>query len=139
MSDQPTDPPPRVDILPAGRPAPGRILRWRQAPDGHWWAEVTLYVPAEAVRQVDGQDYTAVPREAAAPPASPPPAGPAFVLTADTRPGQPRTATLHKGDCWTLGDTASWIRTTPISDAATAAGMLRFDDTTPCDICTPRP
>lgn len=112
MSGQPADPPPRVDVLPAGRPTPGRILRWRQAPDGKWWAEVTLYVPAEAVRQVDGQDYSAVPREAAPPVGDRSPRAQAAaerqrraqaVPTDDSVrwwrvvPGHP--ATLHRGDC----------------------------------------
>jgi hypothetical protein len=123
MSDRPADrEPPRVTVaLPDGRTVPGRIQAWRQGPDGRWWAEVTIHVPAEAVRQIDGEDYAAVPRH----PATRPPAAPVgdrspralaaaerqrrdqAVPTDDSirwwklAPGRP--ATLHRGDCTTAG------------------------------------
>ncbi|MEE4546430.1 DUF6233 domain-containing protein [Streptomyces sp. V4-01] len=134
MSDpRPTDPPPRVEVrLPGGRTLPGRLLAWRQGPDGAWWAQAIIQVPAAAIRQVAGEDYTAVPRE----PAPRPSAG-GYVLAADTRPGQPRTAVLHAADCWTLGKAAHWTTITPVDDPDQARALLLIDDTTACDACGP--
>jgi hypothetical protein len=131
VSEQPD--PPRVRVtLPDGRVVTGRILRWRQGPDGEWWAEATWYVPAGAVQQVEGEDYSAVPRE---------PAGPRYVLSTDDRrpPGTKPTMELHLADCFTLGQIAAWTRITPVPSAERARGMLQFDDTTPCDVCKPDP
>jgi Family of unknown function (DUF6233) len=62
VSDSP--PSPRVSVtLPGGRTVSARLLRWVQTPDGTWRAEVALAVPARAVTPVDGEDYSAVPRE----------------------------------------------------------------------------
>jgi hypothetical protein len=115
--------PPRVRVHLPGD-APARLLRWRQDQDGHWWAEVTTYVPADAVRPVDGEDYTAVPREPATPPA------PGYVI--QTLPsGQ---LVLHRADCWA----ATGGRITPVP-AGVEATALRFPDTEPCEICQPAP
>jgi hypothetical protein len=76
--------PPRIRVaLPGGGDIPGQLLRWRQDKSGTWWAEVTVHVPAAAVQQVAGEDYTAVPRE---------PAETRFVLSADTRTRPPTRA-----------------------------------------------
>lgn len=137
MSESAGDPaPPRVEVrLPGDRTVPGRLLAWRQDRNGQWWAEVTIHVPAASVQQVDGEDYTAVPRH----PATRTPAAPQFVLTADTRPGQPRAAVLHKGDCWTLDDHATWINVTLVASTEQAHDALRFPDTSACTICNPTP
>jgi len=131
MSDpRPDEPPPRVDVhLPAGRTTPGRIRRWRQGPDGRWWAEVTIHVPAGAVGKVDGEDYSNVPRE---------PAGPRYAMTADTRL-KPPAAEIHRVNCPVVISPASWLIVTAIESARDARAMLRFDDTTACTACHPDP
>jgi hypothetical protein len=102
---------------------PARLLRWRQDDQGRWWAEITTYVPADAVRPVSGEDYTAVPREPATPPA------PGYVI--QTLPsGQ---LILHEATCWA----ATGGRITPVEDGIEKA-VLRFDDTEACEICQPR-
>lgn len=132
MSDPRPDeqPPPRVEVhLPGGRTTPGRIHRWRQGLDGRWWAEVTIHVPAGAVGKLDGEDYGSVPRE---------PAGPRYVMTADTRQ-KPPAAEVHRDICPLLDAPADWIRVTAIDSADQARDMLRFDDTTACTACHPDP
>lgn len=131
MSDPPP-PPPRVHVtLPGGGgQVPARILGWRQADDGSWRAEVALTVPAGAVARVDGEDYSRVPRV---------PAPPRFVLVTSTPPKGKPTMELHTATCWTLATVAPTQRVTPVPDAATARGMLGFDDTTACDVCQPQP
>ncbi|MEE4541020.1 DUF6233 domain-containing protein [Streptomyces sp. V4-01] len=129
-------PPPRVEVrLPGGCTTPGRLLAWRQGPDGAWWAQAVIQVPAAAIAQVAGEDYTAVPRE----PAVRAPAAGGYVLAADTRPGQPRAAVLHAADCWTLGKLARWTMITPVDDPDQARALLLIDDTTACDACQPAP
>jgi hypothetical protein len=123
--------PPRVHVaLPGGHATTGRLLRWRQGPDGAWWAEAVVYVPAAAVEQVDGEDYAGVPRE--------PAASPRYVLTTDTRGTKP-AVTLHRADCWLIDQPATWTRVTPVDNPDQARAALRFDDTAPCDICKPAP
>lgn len=124
MSDQPDRPePPRVRVhLPGDVPA--RLLRWRQDDQGRWWAEVALYAPADAVSQVQGEDYAAVPREPADPPA------PEYVVQKLTS-GQ---LVLHRAgaDCWG----ASGGRLTPVPPG-TERSALKFPDTEACEICRP--
>jgi hypothetical protein len=129
----PSDQPPRVRVhLPGDVPA--RLVRWRQDRDGQWWAEVTLYAPAEAVQQVAGEDYTAVPREPAAQP------GEYVVVAPKVAPGEKPTAELHRADCFIIPKAStSTLLVTPMPDAKTARDMLRFDDTTPCTACRPDP
>lgn len=130
MSDSPPRPP-RVHLtLPGGAPVPARLLGWRQDPDGTWRAEVALTVPAGAVTQVDGEDYSQVPRV---------PAPPRFVLVTSTPPKGKPVMELHVVTCWTLATVSPTQRVTPVPDAATARGMLGFDDTTACDVCQPQP
>jgi len=124
---------PRVTVHLPGGVRPARLVRWRQGPDGRWWAEVALYAPAEAVARVDGEDYSAVPRE-------PQPATePRYVL--DRLPaganGKPRLV-LHVAGCWVIG-TKKLSPPTPVPDGRQAQSMLRFDDTTACDVCNPGP
>lgn len=122
--------PPRVRVhLPGETPA--RLHRWRQDQTGRWWAEVTAYVPADAVRQVDGEDYADVPREPATP-------EPRYVLATDTR-NTPPTVELHRADCWEISQPATWRRITPVENPAVAQAAVRFDDTTTCPVCTPKP
>ncbi|MFI0900494.1 hypothetical protein [Streptomyces sp. NPDC020983] len=124
---------PRVRVrLPGDTPA--RLHRWRQDKTGKWWAEVTLYTPADTVQQVQGEDYSQVPRE---------PAGPAaeYVIVAPkVPPGEKPKAEMHRANCWTIPRAeTSTLRLTPIENAEQARGLLAFDDTTPCTTCDPQP
>jgi hypothetical protein len=110
---------PRIRVLLPGD-VPGRLTRWRQGPDGRWWAGVEVYVAADAVRQVSGEDYTGVPRV---------PADQQYVL--QTLPSA--KLVLHKVGCW-----AADGRLTPVPPGHGDV-TLRFDDTEPCQICTPKP
>lgn len=129
--------PPRVRVHLPGD-APGRLLRWRQDQTGRWWAELVVHAPAEVVQQVDGEDYSQVPREPATPPQS---AHGGYLLVAPkVAPGQPVKAELHRVGCWSIPQVStSTLRVTPIEDADQARGLLRFPDTTPCTACTPDP
>ncbi len=128
MSDQP---PPRVRLtLPGGAVVEARILGWQQQDDGAWRAEVALTVPAGAVARVASEDYAAVPRV---------PAPARYVLVTSTPPKGRPTMELHTAGCWTLATVSPTQRVTPVPDAATARGMLRFADTTACDVCQPQP
>lgn len=117
----------RVTLPEGGGDTPGRLLRWRQDEAGAWWAEVTVHVPANAVTQVDGEDYSRVPRE---------PAPPRYVLATDTRLTPP-AAELHLATCWEISRPATWRRITPMLDGVAGPDMLRFDDTTRCPLCLP--
>lgn len=119
---------PRVRVT-LSNDVPARLRRWRQDKAGAWWAEVELYAPAAAVQQVAGEDYADVPRE---------PAGPRYVLATDTRVTPP-TMELHLATCWEFSQPAAWRRITPVSGSQEARTALRFDDTTPCPVCTPTP
>ncbi|BBB01117.1 hypothetical protein RVR_8374 [Actinacidiphila reveromycinica] len=124
-------PPPRIHVaLPGGARVTGRLLRWRQDRTGAWWAEVSLYVPAAAARQVDGEDYDGVPREPAAPTAA------AYVMAADTR-ATPPTAEIHRVDCWMIADRAEWLRVTPLAEVEDVdpAALAAFPDTSLCGVC----
>jgi hypothetical protein len=133
MSDpRPDAPPPRVEVrLPDGRTLPGRLLAWRQGPDGRWWAQAVIQIPADAIGKVAGEDYSRVPREPVQP------AGPRYVMEVDER--RPNGgSTIHDADCWTLDEPADWARLTPL-DADQARGQLAFDGTTACTVCNPTP
>lgn len=124
---------PRVRVrLPGDTPA--RLRRWRQDPTGRWWAEVTLYAPASAVQQVDGEDYAQVPREQVRPATE-------YVMVAPkVPPGETPKAEMHRVDCWTIPRvTTSTLLVTPMPSATAARDMLGFDDTTPCRECRPEP
>lgn len=127
MSDE-RQPPPRVDaMLPGGQPVASRLDEWRLV-DGQWWAQITVRIPAAAVRPVAGEDYTAVPRIR--------PAGePKYVIVAPIlAPGAPLSAEVHTADCWAIPRGSSNHRITEMSGAQ-ARSMIRFDDTTPCRAC----
>lgn len=111
---------------------PGRITGWRQDNTGRWWATVEVHAPADTVQQVDGEDYTHVPRKPATP------AEPRYVLATDTR-NTPPTVELHRADCWEISQPATWRRITQVENPTVAAAALRADDTTPCPVCTPDP
>lgn len=122
---------PRVHLaLPGGR-VEARLLRWQQQDDGTWRAEVALTVPAGAVQQVDGEDYSGVPRR---------PAGLRYVLSTDTRAEardeQPAMQLHVEGHCFVIAKAAAWRRITPCPDPAAA---LKFPDTTACTACRPEP
>lgn len=131
---------PRVRVRLPGD-VPGRLVRWRQGPDGRWWAEVTVYAPAQAVQQVDGEDYSHVPREPATPP-QPTDGGEVGYVTVAARvaAGEKPSAELHRADCWSIPKAStSTLIVTPMPDAKTARDMLGFDDTTACTACSPDP
>lgn len=110
--------------LPGGRTTEGRLHARRQDPDGNWWYQVTIAVPAEAVRPVDGEDYSSVPTERATV------TGPRWVLQAlrhDT-PDE-RALVLHRADCW-----AAEGRLVPADDKQ-ARIFLREGWATACDVC----
>lgn len=114
--------PPRVR-LPDGTHA--RLLRWRQDKTDRWWAEVTLYAPATALQPVGGEDYSSVPREAAAPDE------PRYVLNAV--PGGRHVLHALNGTCFAVDE-----KQNPAIDAAVALDALAAG-AEPCEICTPEP
>ncbi len=125
--------PPRIRVaLPGGQDVPGRLIRWRQDKTGAWWAAVEVYVHAAAVQQVAGEDYDQVPREPAE-------IEPRYVMVAFQDPDGKRKAEMHVADCRAIPHGSSTHRVTPMPDADAAKGMLAFDDTTPCTVCTPEP
>lgn len=134
MSDpRADDPPPRVEVrLPDGRTLPARIHAWRQDPDGNWWADLSIAAPAGAIRQLDGQDYSHVPRH---------PNGPRYVIARDTRlkPGQAGVATIHDHGCWMLDEPAKHVELRPLDGPEQARHALAFADTDACTICNPVP
>lgn len=111
--------------LPGGRTAPARLLRWHQGPDGTWRAEVALTVPAGAVRQVDGEDYSAVPREPAEPPL------PAWVIAPIGRDPDAPHEVHDAARCWLVRSGRTVTRDE--ARAAIAQGA------TACDVCRPEP
>lgn len=114
---------PQVRVtLPGGRVTVGPLLRWRQDQQtGAWFADVAVSVPAAAVQQVSGEDYTSVPRE---------PTAPRYVLSVDTRLTPP-TMELHVDGCWVIAEPAAWRRITPCPDLRL---VLRSDGTA-CTAC----
>ncbi|MEC3994964.1 hypothetical protein VSR01_16085 [Actinacidiphila sp. DG2A-62] len=134
MSESSSAEPPRVGLeLPGGRTVPARLRRWRQDQAGKWWAELSLYAPAGAVRQLGGEDYAGVPREPAAEPE------PEYLLVSLVRDHPRKELVVHERDCFTLGKDR-WRYTIQTIDAGMARTMLaRFDDTVPCQICKPDP
>jgi hypothetical protein len=123
----PEEPAPRVTvILPGGRTASARLHARRQDETGRWWYEVTLEIPADAVRPVDGEDYSAVPTER--------PLSKDWVLQAlpNDNPKR-RSLVLHRPDCW-----AAQGRLEP-ANRDQAAVFLREGWATACDACKPDP
>lgn len=130
---EPSAEPPRVRVYLCDD-APARLRRWRQDQTGRWWAEVTFYVPASAVQQVEGENYSGVSRQTSGPTAE-------YVMVAPkVPPGETPKAEMHRADCWTVPRaTTSTLLVTPMPSATAARGMLGFDDTTPCPECQPEP
>lgn len=115
---------PRADVvLPGGRTRPGRVHGMRQGPDGRWWVQVSVQVPAGAVRPVPGEDYDQVPRE------------PQYMLQAarHDRP-ESRVLVLHHLGCWDADG-----ELLPVESTSQAAGLLGFGDTQACPVCEPAP
>jgi hypothetical protein len=134
MSESSSAEPPRVGLdLPGGRTVPARLRRWKQDRNGTWWAEVSLYAPAAAVRQIPGETYADVPREPAAEPE------PEYLLVSLARDRPQKELVVHEQDCFTFGKDP-WRYRIQTIDAGMARTMLaRFDDTVPCQICRPDP
>jgi hypothetical protein len=92
-----------------------------------------MYVPAAAVVPRDGQDYAAVPREPAEPPAR-------YVFDNETHDGEERRMRLHVGDCPILDRLPPGVRITPIEDVRAARCLVeKFHDTVACEVCKPNP
>lgn len=126
MSDSPP-PPPRVSVaLPEGGPTvTARLLRWVQAADGSWQPEVALDVPAAAVTPVQGEDYSAVPREPAEPPL------PVWVIAPIGRDPDGPHEVHDAARCWLLRGGRTVTRDE--ARAAIARG------TPACTVCRPEP
>lgn len=127
--------PPRVRVTLPGD-VPGTLHDWRQDEHGDWWGRVEVWAPADAVQQVDGEDYSSVPREPATPPEAT--SNQYVLVAANASPDQPRAAELHRADCWAISRVKTH-RVAPVGNVAQARAALRFPDTTPCDICQPEP
>jgi hypothetical protein len=124
VSEQPA---PRITVtLPGGRTLDGHLHARRQRPDGTWWYEVTVEVPAGAVQPVDGEDYDQVPTEKAD--------TRRWVLEA-LRHDTPdkRALVLHEAGCF-----AAVGRLTE-ADSKQAAIFLREGWATGCGVCKPEP
>lgn len=118
---------PRVTvILPGGQPAEARMNARRQDDTGRWWYRVTLDVPADAVRPIDGEDYSKVPTE------RPPSRGWVLQAMPSDTPGQ-RAVILHCKDCWAAQGRLEEV------DQQQARIFLREGWATACDACTPAP
>ncbi|MFE7712684.1 DUF6233 domain-containing protein [Streptomyces sp. NPDC057486] len=117
---------PRVTVtLPGGRTVAGRLHARRQDADGQWVYEVSIDVPAAAVRPVDGEDYGQVRTERA---------GGRWVLQALPQDTPDQDAlVLHRADC-----RAAQGRLTPASDSE-AAIFVQQGWATACDVCEPTP
>ncbi|MFJ2833581.1 DUF6233 domain-containing protein [Streptomyces sp. NPDC087263] len=119
---------PRVSVaLPGGRVIAGRLHTRRRDADGQWWYEVSIEVPAAAVRPIEGEDYDRVPTERAE--------GKDWVFQAlpnDTP--ERRSLILHRPDCWA----AAKGRLTPATSSE-AKLFLRHGWAITCDGCKPEP
>ncbi|MYS23314.1 MULTISPECIES: DUF6233 domain-containing protein [unclassified Streptomyces] len=116
--------PPRVRVtLPGGTQVPGKLIRWRQAPAGQWWAQVVIQIPAGVVVQIADEDYASVPRE---------PAAPQLVFRPLRHDAPDRRALeLHVAGCW--GATG---RLTPTT-AEAAAHFVKHGWAVACTTCQP--
>ncbi|MFV5997932.1 DUF6233 domain-containing protein [Streptomyces sp. NPDC056231] len=113
--------------LPGGRAVAGRLHARRRDADGQWVYEVSIDVPAAAVRPVDGEDYDQVPTDRAG-------GRPEWVLQAlpqDT-PDQ-HALVLHSTDC-----RAAQGRLTRASGSE-AAIFVQQGWATACAVCEPTP
>ncbi|MFG2970897.1 DUF6233 domain-containing protein [Streptomyces sp. NPDC048288] len=112
-------------VLPNGQVLNGVLRGRRRDPDGTWWYQTTVDIPASVVQPVPGQDYDSVP-----------------TVIQDTYPWQlevPATpgegpGILHRGDC-----TAAVRALTPVPDNTQARLFLRENWATPCEVCQPQP
>jgi hypothetical protein len=128
VSDRPPPPPPRVSVtLPGGRTVEARLLRWVQADDGTWRAEVALAVPAAAVAPVAGEDYGGVPRVAAEPPE------PAWVIALIGRDPSGPHEVHDAARCWMPACDRGRTVTRDEARDAIAHG------TPACTVCRPEP
>ncbi|MCL8016953.1 DUF6233 domain-containing protein [Streptomyces sp. AS02] len=112
-------------VLPDGQVLNGILRGRRRDPDGRWWYQTTVDVPAESVQPVPGQDYDQVP-----------------TTVQDVHPWQleappaegERTGILHVGGC-----TAAVRRLTGVTDDEQARLFLREHWAVACQVCTPQP
>jgi hypothetical protein len=112
-------------VLPNGQVLNGRLLARRRDPEGRWWYQTAVDIPADAVQPVTGENYDDVPTtiQDTHP----------WQVQAPPTPGE-RTGILHRADC-----TAADGRLTPVADDAQARIMLREGWATACEVCRPQP
>jgi hypothetical protein len=124
MTEQKSDPRVLV-VLPDGQVLNGVLRGRRRDPDGTWWYQTTVDLPASAVQPVPGQDYDQVPTvvQDAHP----------WQLEAPDAPGE-HTGILHRGNC-----TAAVRALTPVPDDAQARLFLREGWATACETCRTDP
>ncbi|MEV7684044.1 DUF6233 domain-containing protein [Streptomyces sp. NPDC088341] len=114
---------PHVTVMfPGGRVAEGRLHGRRRDADG-WWYDVSVELPADAVRPIAGEDYDGVPTARGGSPT-----GPGWVLQA-----LPHTRVLHQTGCWVASGGL-----TPTT-ATEAASLVTHKRAVPCDVCNPAP
>ncbi|MGW2739156.1 DUF6233 domain-containing protein [Streptomyces sp. NPDC001288] len=112
-------------VLPDGHVVNGILRSRRRDPDGNWWYQTTVDLPADRVQPVPGQRYDQVPTviQDTYP----------WQLEAPGVPGE-RTGVLHRGGC-----EAASGRLTPVSDPVQARLFLREGWATACEVCRPEP
>jgi hypothetical protein len=96
-----------------------------QDADGTWQPEVALTVPTVAVRQVDGEDYSQVPRGPAGPPE------PVWVVAPVGRAHDGPPEVHDAARCWLVRGGRTVAREQ--ARAAIAQGVPG------CDVCRPEP
>lgn len=122
--------PPRVTVtLPDGTVVGGHLHARRQRPDGTWWYEVAVEVPAGAVTPVDGEKYDEVPTEREQVEVR-------YVVETLQPVDGKRRLELHVATCWALPGRMS-ERVTAVESAGLARAALGFEDTGACEVCRP--
>lgn len=120
MSDKPG----RVRLrLSDGRLVDARLLERRQDPAGAWTYVVAVEVPADAVRPIDGEEYSLVPTVRP------------WILHARwmDRPG-----TLHAADCGSAGGPRG-LYTRGLTTPQARELLAAEPDTLRCMFCRPEP
>jgi hypothetical protein len=117
--------------LPGGTVVGGRLHARRRRPDGTWWYQVAVEVPAGAVTPVDGEEYGGVPTTRETVEVR------YVVETLQPVDGKPRLE-LHVASCWALPGRTS-ERVTAVESAGLARAALGFEDTGACEACRPEP
>lgn len=111
-------------VLPDGHVLDGQLQGRRRDPDGRWWYDVTVELPAKAVEPIPSQDYSQVPTVVHDhwP----------WVVQAPAARGE--APVLHVGDC-----AEATGRLEPVRTAELARGCLVDRWAGVCDTCRPAP